>query len=374
MKPILRDLIATNKSRYKLGTYFSLSAEKDNYISLLKMSGNGISYLKIDGSESDGVALNDSGLEIRICKKNLIDENELAKTILALDPNATLIEKEGRRCIKYRNFATYQKDLTSCCPEFKANTRYIFSVEAKPYIIMSEAQQYDGGFQITFKPTANSVSTPYSLSAKTTTEFTRIYTISKIGTTVDDINLTWGSQWNWLLDLDAVYLYEYDGNTNPEYEAPHIEKAILPSVIALDGEEIPVRLTEGESLLFDGVRVKYITLDKEYDLTATDFGKALANIRGAYNEDFTFMVKAPLKPSAIKVGYYSTEYSDTATLRVKYLCDGVEIMQAKEYLTRKNGAFTVIAPSIEGYLPQKRQISGVINGDTEISIEYRGKK
>lgn len=373
MKPILRDLAATNKSRYKLGTYFSLGVENDNYIHLSKMSGNGISYLKIDGSESDGVALNDNGIEIRICKKNLIDENELAKTILALDPNAKLIEEEGRRCIKYRNSATYQKDLTSCCPEFKAKTRYIFSVEAKPYTIMSETQQYDGGFQITFKPNANSVSTPNSLSAKTTTKFTRICAISKVGTTVDDINLTWGTQWNWLIDLDSIYLYEYDGNNNPEYEAPHIEKAILPSVITLDGEEIPVRLTEGESLLFDGGKVKYITLDKEYDLTATDFGKALLGINGAYNEDFTFMVKAPLKPSAIRVGYYSTEHSDTVMLKVKYLCDNEEILAPKEYATRKNGAFTVVAPSISGYMPKKRRISGVAEGDTEITIEYRGK-
>jgi hypothetical protein len=85
------------------------------------------------------------------------------------------------------------------------------------------------------------------------------------------------------------------------------------------------------------------------------------------------MVKAPLKPSAIRVGYYSTEHSDTVMLKVKYLCDNEEILAPKEYLTRKNGAFTVVAPSISGYVPKKRRISGVAEGDTEITIEYRGK-
>ena len=150
--------------------------------------------------------------------KNLIDPEKLAELIMSYDPNAKLMEVDGRRCIKYRNSATYQKDLTSCCPEFKAKTRYIFSVEAKPYTIMPETQQYDGGFQITFKPTANSDITPNRLSAKTTTEFTRIYTISKSNTTVDDISLTWGTQWDWLIDLDTVYLYEYEGDNNPPYE------------------------------------------------------------------------------------------------------------------------------------------------------------
>ena len=219
-----------------------------------------------------------------------------------------------------------------------------------------------------------SVSTPYILDARTTADFTRMYSVSKEGIDVDDINLTWGATHNWLIDLDSVYLYEYEGNSNPEYEAPHVECATLESTVLLDGEEISVRLTEGESLVFDNGKVKYFTADREYDLTDSDFGKELCKMKGAYGDDFTLMVKSSVAPGSLTVGYYSTEYSDNATLKVKYLSNGVEIMQAREYLTRKNGAFTVIAPSIEGYLPQKRQISGVINGDMEISIEYRGKK
>ena len=259
-------------------------------------------------------------------------------------------------------------------PAFKEKTRYIFSFEAKPYSIIAEDAQYAGNLMYGFKPLGTFVSTPYSLSGKTTTEFTRVYTISSSSKTVTDIELYWGAMHTWLIDLDSVYLYEYEGNNDPEYEAPHAESATLEPTFLLNGEEISVRLAEGESLVFDNGRVKYFTADREYDLTDSDFGKELCQMKGAYGDDFTLMVKSSVSPGSLTVGYYSTEYSDNATLRVKYLCDGVEIEQAREYLTRKNGAFTVIAPSIEGYLPQKRQISGVINGDMEISIEYRGKK
>lgn len=376
MKPILRELIATNKNRYRLGTYFTQTVENDNYITLPKISGVGLSYLKIEGSENEGVALNDNGLQVRICKKNLIDPDKLAELILSLDSNAFLVEVDGRRCIKYQNSKTYKKDLTASCPAFKKKTRYIFSIEAKPYVMLSETASHDGSLQIGFKSptTVPSVSTPSWLDARTTVDFRRMYAVSKSGITVNDINLTWGGTHHWLIDLDSVYLYEYEGNNDPEYEAPHVESATLEPTFLLNGEEISVRLAEGESLVFDNGRVKYFTADREYDLTDSDFGKELCKMKGAYGNDFTLMVKSSVSPGSLTVGYYSTEHSDTATLRVKYLCDGVEIMQAREYLTRKNGAFTVIAPSIEGYLPQKRQISGVIDGDMEISIEYRGKK
>ena len=374
MKPVVRDLIATNKNRYRLGTYFTQTVENDNYITLPKTSGVGISYLKIEGRENEGVALNDNGLQVRICKKNLIDPDKLAELILSLDSNAFLVEVDGRRCIKYKNSTTYQRDLTSCCPAFKEKTRYIFSFEAKPYSIVAENAQYSGNLMYGFKPSGTFTSTPAFLSGKTTTEFTRAYAISSSNKTVTDIELYWGTVHNWLIDLDSIYLYEYEGNNDPEYEAPHVESATLEPTFLLNGEEICVRLAEGESLVFDNGRVKYFTADREYDLTDSDFGKELCKMKSAYGDDFTLMVKSSVTPSSLTVGYYSTEYSDTATLKVKYLSNGVEIEQAREYLTRKNGAFTVIAPSIEGYLPQKRQISGVIDGNMEISIEYRGKK
>ncbi len=374
MRSILRDLVATNKSKYKLGTYYTRGVTEDNYIALPKMSGKGFSHLKIEGNEADGVALNDSGLEIRICKKNLIDVDKLAELIISYKGSFAggIVEVDGRRCIKFYNSATHNKNLTACCPLFKEKTRYIFSFEARPASVVPDDYEYSGNLQFGFKMATGSLNHRPALG-KGATDFKRAYAINNAGTTIKDISLSYGSVWYWLIDLDTVYLYEYEENENPEYEAPRVEYATLPTTVTLDGEETPVRLALGESLVLDNGIVKYITSDREYDLTATDFGKALLNIKGAYGEDFTFMVKAPLKPSGMTVGYYSTEHSDTATLKVKYLCGDKEILEPKEYLTRLNGAFTVIAPSIDSYVPIKRQINGVANGYTEIKIEYRGK-
>lgn len=211
------------------------------------------------------------------------------------------------------------------------------------------------------------------LSAKEAHDFTRIYNVNMAETTATNLYFSWGAMYYWLIDLDSVYLYEYEGDDNPEYEEPSKERADIATVTA-DGSEIEVSLGRDEALILENGTVRYEGRQGTYDLTFSDFGRSLLEFTGKRGEDHMVAVRGALAPSEILAEYYTIGQGDEATLKVKYLSDGVEIEQAREYLTRKNGAFTVIAPSIEGYLPQKRQISGVIDGDMEISIEYRGKK
>ena len=123
--------------------------------------------------------------------------------------------------------------------------------------------------------------------------------------------------------------------------------------------------------IFEIIQVrKYKCQEQEYSLTDTAFGKSLLSFSGSYDSDHTLMVKGAISPLEIEAEYYTTGQGDTVTLKVKYLCGDSEILEPKEYITRKNGAFTVIAPSISGYKPKRHQTSGVTQGDTEVIIEY----
>lgn len=143
---------------------------------------------------------------------NLINAEKLAELIISYKGKFTaeIVEVDGRRCIKYYNSTTHQKNLTACCQPFKEKTRYIFSFEARPSTIVPEDNQYSGNLMFGFKPSGTFTSTPYALSGKTTTDFTRVYTISGKDKTVTDIDLYYGSVHYWLIDLDTVCLYEYD--------------------------------------------------------------------------------------------------------------------------------------------------------------------
>jgi hypothetical protein len=85
-----------------------------------------------------------------------------------------------------------------------------------PNVVFSPDSQNDGALGMGFKPTG--INPRVALSAKTTTEFTRVYNINNSNTTVTDINISYGSTTMWLIDLDTMYLYEYEGDTNPPYE------------------------------------------------------------------------------------------------------------------------------------------------------------
>lgn len=148
--------------------------------------------------------------------KNLIDVDKFVELVLPLNQFNALVERDGRRCLRFWNASMHGRDFTACCPTFKENTRYIFSFEAMPNVVFSPDEQHSGGLGMGFKP--NGINPSKMLSAKTTTEFTRVYNINNSNTTVTDINISYGSATYWLVDLDTMYLYEYEGDTNPPYK------------------------------------------------------------------------------------------------------------------------------------------------------------
>jgi hypothetical protein len=124
------------------------------------------------------------------------------------------------------NNKLHGQSFAECCPAFNSNTRYIFSFETKPLTLVSESAQYGGDIKLTFKPTGSSSN--MSLSGKTTDKFTRLYTISNEGSSIDTIAISYASAHAWLIDLDTVYLYEYEGDDNPIYE-PYVGRKPSPN-------------------------------------------------------------------------------------------------------------------------------------------------
>ena len=154
--------------------------------------------------------------------KNLLDIDkfiELIQQYDTIDSSSQIVEVDGRKCIMFRPHHMAGKSFADCFSAFEDNTRYIFSCEAKPNTLLPEDYQYDGAFNIGFKGTSTvQMDGLRTLSAKTTTEFERMYVINSEGSTVTDIILTYGSAHVWLIDLDTVYLYKYENNDNPDYE------------------------------------------------------------------------------------------------------------------------------------------------------------
>lgn len=152
--------------------------------------------------------------------KNLLDAEKMVELMKKYWANTDIREVDGRRCVYFNNAYFNTKDFTSCCPVFKENTRYIFSCYARPNEILSADATYAGSLVMGFKGVNfnNQITGVKDLSAKTTIEFTRMYAVNNTNTTVTDILISFGSAYNWLIDLDTVYLYEYEGDDNPPYE------------------------------------------------------------------------------------------------------------------------------------------------------------
>lgn len=151
--------------------------------------------------------------------KNLLDVEKMVELMKSYYSYTRVVERDGRRCVYFNNAYFHGKDFTSCCPVFKENTRYIFSFYAIPNTVLSEDATNEGNISMGFKPlNKNQQTGNRSLSAKKTTEFTRMYSINNANTTVTDISISFGYSYNWLIDLDTVYLYEYEGNDDPPYE------------------------------------------------------------------------------------------------------------------------------------------------------------
>ena len=290
---------------------------------------------------------------------------------MSYDSSASLIEHDGRRCIKYKNSSTAQKDLTACCPKFKEKTRYIFSLEARPYEIMSESNQYNGELYVNFKPKDTYVATPSGLNAKRTRDFTRIYAVVKPDSTITDINLSWGSAYYWLIDLDSVYLYEYEGDDSPSYDPPLVSEVIIPAKITQDdGTELVLSLGENEELVYERERLTCKKGQDVYDFSGTELHEALKSLNTVYDTDFTLEIKGEGTPLSITASYYSTQNQDERALTVSYLCSGKEILDTRTYAVRKDSIYKIIPPYIKGYKPQCKEQHGIITEDTNIILSY----
>lgn len=134
---------------------------------------------------------------------NLINVDKFVELVKQYYTKATLIEVDGRRCIKVSNSVLHGKDFTMCCPTFKEKTRYIFSFEARPETTSTGL----GYLYMGFKPSS---STPSKYLAPNSDQFKRIYNINNANTTVTDIYFSYGNAYNWLIDLETLCLYEYD--------------------------------------------------------------------------------------------------------------------------------------------------------------------
>lgn len=99
----------------------------------------------LEEKTEEEASVGSGGFSIRLVRKNLIDVDKFAELIVSFKGNheASIIEVEGRRCIRFMNSTIRLKDFKSCVPVFKKNTRYIFSFEARPYTIPAEDAPYE---------------------------------------------------------------------------------------------------------------------------------------------------------------------------------------------------------------------------------------
>lgn len=263
----------------------------------------------------------------QVSGKNLIDVDKFTELILSYDTTVgSLVEVDGRRCIRFMNGKMHNKDFTSCFPALKENKRYIFSYETKPYTIMPEDNQYGGSLMLAYKGmTSTQLTGVRSLSAKTTTEFTRMYVVNNQYTTVTDIAISYGSVHQWLIDLDTVYLYEYEEDDNPAYE-PYYEPQVVnipDQVILADGTILPLLMGEGDTLVVDSVKnkVAYVEKGLQEDISNSAFADRTSDINSLTEGRMWFQVTLQCNCVAGKgycniVGNTDSSYGDYDHLRV----------------------------------------------------------
>ena len=194
--------------------------DKVSYVARTASGETSLSYESEYNKNLLNLSIKGNTKQIKSTGKNLIDVEKFAELILSYDTTSgAIVERDGRRCVRFINNKMHNRDFTPCCPTFKANTRYIFSFECLPNAPTESANS----LYIGFKPSPNK-----QIKANETTEFTRVYVVNNANTTVTDIFLSFGSAYVWLIDLDTVYLYEYEGNTNPPYE-PYTNRMPAPA-------------------------------------------------------------------------------------------------------------------------------------------------
>ena len=349
MKRAQRSLASIRRSKGVSGTRHTVRGN-GCLAPLEKMAGCGLKRITIQGNIA-----NSESIRIRLRGKNLIDAQKLAESIMMYDDQAAIIEVEGRRCIKFKNNAVHGKSFASCCSRFREGVRYIFLFECRPYIPSEEDK---GSLYIQYKPASEGHSTQISATTK---DFTRVYCTSKSGGSVTDIALSFGTAYNWLIDLDTVCLYEFNGDFYPEYESPTIWEQTLIAGSLLQGEEkSEITVERGE------ITLKTDTHTSKIKNTLLD----LDALKGKRDEDFILEVIGNADPLLLEVEYYSCLFDDRVVLNVHYVEGDEEIKQACQYMVRRGSAYTVFAPAIYGYKTKTKEINGVINRQTDITLYY----
>lgn len=188
--------------------------------------------------------------------KNLIDVDKFVEIVLPLNQFNAVVERDGRRCLRFYNSSMHGKNFTACCPTFKANTRYIISCDVLPDTPATTSNSLFMGF----KP-----SPMKQIAANTTTEFTRLYVVSNASATVTDIAFSYGVATYWLIDLDTLYLYEYEGDDNPTYE-PYTGRMSSPNA----GKVIKNVEKETVTETIDLSNMEYVSDGNTYMLSSSE--------------------------------------------------------------------------------------------------------
>ena len=117
------------------------------------------------------------------------------------------------------------------------------------------------------------------------------------------------------------------------------------------------------------VVVQYVCPTTTYDLTDTEFGQALLNLKLPKNGTIEVMSDIPI--DGIKISYYSDEKEDTYSITVHYRDkNGNALRDSKTKSVRRNSKYLVVSPEITGYKPENNTYEGYLTSDTEIIIIY----
>lgn len=340
----------------------------------------------------------DKGMTLSLKSKNLLNVDKFVELVKKYNVYAYETTVDGRKCIAFMNNQMHGRDFTSCCPAFKENTRYIFSFIGR--ISTTNTENAQQTLSCGFKDVTSAQQTGNRVLSPLSDEWKRAYSINNANTTVTDIYMSYGSAAMWFIDLDSIYLYEYEGDTDPEYEPYFIEKIQIPSEVTLkDGAVVKIRLGKYKN-------ADYIEIDKKarsvryyeytkapdptlplseqaendepsvYDLSNSDLAQELLSLSiPCYLNGSIEIIpndEKMIPVSAIQAEYYSTSRDEMVTLTIDFIdTEGVKIQASKEYSVRRGARYLIISPHIDNYIPIFEKQEGIASDDTTISLIYK---
>ncbi len=340
----------------------------------------------------------DGGMSLNLKSKNLLNVDKFVELVKKYHIYAYETTADGRKCIAFMNNNMHGRDFTPCCPTFKENTRYIFSFVGR--ILNTSTENAQQTLSCGFKGVTSNQQSGNRILSPLNDEWQRAYGINSANTTVTDIYISYGSSAMWLIDLDSIYLYEYEGDINPEYEPYFSEEIQIPSEVTLEaGEVVPLRLGKYKNADYIEVNkrersVRYYEyteapdptlplseqMEKDelsmYDLSSSDIAKELLSLNiPCYLSGSIQIVpndEKMIPASGIQAEYYSTSRDEMVTLTIDFIdTESVKIQASKEYSVRKGARYLIISAHIDGYTPMLERQEGIASGDTTISLIYK---